>query len=288
MHDGMELAAFGKMSRRQKSKEIAIFESITGLIGVGGFLYLLSPAFRSAIQTILLFAIIIALIGLAVWLLARLIKNEPSAAYKAIYAETGNAKNPYHYKAPTIEVSPSPVRPAPEPTLSEKLRKIDWFQFEKLIEMIYRHRGFAVERSGGANPDGGVDMVVTSATEKFVVQCKHWRTWKVGVKEIREFLGTLTDTGIKKGVFITSNSYTADARQLAAKHGIEILDESNLIRMLEKTGLMYSREVSELFADKRKFCPKCEREMVLKTAHATGNQFWGCSSFPRCKFTMDL
>ena len=234
------------MSRRQKSQEIALFESITGLIGVGGFLYLLSPGFRSAIQTILMVAVITVLIGLAVWLLVKLFKNEPSAAYKAIYAETGKARNPYHYKPPVIEISPSPVRPVPEPTISEKLRKIDWFQFEKLIEMIYRHCGFAVERSGGANPDGGVDMVVTSAAEKFVVQCKHWRTWKVGVKEIREFLGALTDTGIKRGVFITSNSYTGDARQLAAKHGIEILDKSDLIRMLEKTGLMYSQEVSEL------------------------------------------
>jgi hypothetical protein len=51
----MELAAFWKMRRQQKSKEIAIFESITGLIAVGGFLYILSPGFRSLIQTHLIF-----------------------------------------------------------------------------------------------------------------------------------------------------------------------------------------------------------------------------------------
>jgi predicted RNA-binding Zn-ribbon protein involved in translation (DUF1610 family) len=282
----MELAAFWKMRRQQKSKEIAIFESITGLIAVGGFLYILSPGFRSLIQTLLMFAVIIALIGFAVWLLVRLFKNEPSAAFKAIYAETGNAKNPFHYKPPIIEVSPSPVRSAPEPTISEKLRKIDWFQFEKLIEMIYQHRGFSVKRLGGANPDGGVDLIVESPAEKFVVQCKHWRKWTVRVRHIREFLGTLTDSRISKGIFITLNGYTEDARQLAAKHGIEILDEADLIQMLEDSGLMYSREISKLFADEQKYCPKCGEEMVLRTARANGNHFWGCSSYPRCSFKM--
>jgi HJR/Mrr/RecB family endonuclease len=63
-----------------------------------------------------------------------------------------------------------PYRPAPEPSLSEKLRKIDWFQFEKLMELIYRHRGYSVTRLGGANPDGGVDLIISHDNEKSLVQ----------------------------------------------------------------------------------------------------------------------
>ncbi len=283
----MELAKIGEMGRRRKSKEAAFFESITGLIGVGGFLYIFSPGFRSAIQILLLFIVIIGLIGLAVWIFGRSMKDEPSAAFKAVYAENDNANNSFNCHSPTVEVEAKYSRPVPEPTVSEKLRKIDWFQFEKLIGLIYRHRGFSVERLGGANSDGGVDLIIKSSAEKFAVQCKHWRKWTVGVRHVREFLGTLTDSGISKGIFITSSSYSGDAKQLADKHGIQILDETDIIQMLEESGLMYSQEISELFSDERKFCPKCEREMVLRTSRAKGNQFWGCSSFPRCKFTMN-
>ena len=180
------------------------------------------------------------------------------------------------------------VQFVPELTISEKLRKLDWFQFEKLTELIYRQRGFSVKRLGGANPDGGVDLIVKSATEEFVVQCKEWRKWNVGVRQIREFLGTLTDTKISKGIFITLEGYSGEAKQLADKHGIQILNESDIEAMLVESGLMYSKEISTLFSEKRKFCPKCENEMVLKTARGTGKQYWRCFKYPRCRCTINF
>ena len=38
-------------------------------------------------------------------------------------------------------------------------------------------------------------------------------------------------------------------------------------------------------------CPECSSDMVLRTARRgsnAGNQFWGCSSFPRCKGIVSL
>ena len=40
-----------------------------------------------------------------------------------------------------------------------------------------------------------------------------------------------------------------------------------------------------------KNCPKCESELVLRTAKKgknSGNQFWGCSAFPKCRFMKDV
>lgn len=40
-----------------------------------------------------------------------------------------------------------------------------------------------------------------------------------------------------------------------------------------------------------KSCPKCGEEMVLRTARRganAGNQFWGCSAFPKCRTTRPL
>ena len=111
------------------------------------------------------------------------------------------------------------------------------------------------------------------------------------MKAVREFLGALTDAGIQKGVFITLRGYTGDAKQLAEKHGIEIINEAGLAQLLESTDAKSDPDVLDLLLDKRKFCPKCERELVLRTATKganEGSQFWGCSAYPRCRFTMPL
>jgi restriction system protein len=104
---------------------------------------------------------------------------------------------------------------------------------------------------------------------------------------VREFLGALTDAGIQKGVFITLRRYTGEAKQLADKHGIEMVSETDLTALLAAT----DEGVQEILRDTRKFCPKCEREMVLRTARkglVAGNQFWGCSAYPRCRFTLPV
>jgi len=187
--------------------------------------------------------------------------------------------------------NPGPAMANPQTTeqLVERLRSIDWFQFEQLVALVYRKQGYAVSRRGGANPDGGIDLVIERNGTRTAVQCKHWKTWNVGVKPLREFLGALTDAGIGRGLFVTLGGYTGGAKQLAEKHGIEIVNETGLARMLEYTEARSDPAALAILRDERKLCPRCEREMLLRTARrgrGAGNQFWGCSGYPKCRFTM--
>jgi len=180
---------------------------------------------------------------------------------------------------------------APQTTAEfiQQLRAIDWFQFETLVALAYRKLGYTVTRRGGAKADGGIDLVVEKDGERWAIQCKQWKTWNVGVKAVREFLGALTDAGIQKGIFITLCGYTGEAKLLAEKHGIEIVNEFGLAQMLELTEAVSDPEMRGMLSDPRKFCPKCESEMVLRTARkglGAGREFWGCSQYPRCRFTM--
>jgi HJR/Mrr/RecB family endonuclease len=270
---------------RRRSNESAIAEAIAGLGALGVLGWMFSPEFRALI----ILVIYVAVVCLVAWICYLIIiKRKFASHFSPPASDRIEDSQAYrHFSAPVLRVSHVET-PVKELTISERLRKIDWFQFEKLIELIYRQRGCSVRRLGGANPDGGVDLIVESPSGQFVVQCKHWRKWTVGVRNIREFLGTLTDSKIPNGIFITLTGYSGDAKQLADKHGIQILNESDVIKMLEESGLIYSKEISALFSDTRKFCPKCESEMVLRTARKNGNQFWGCSNFPRCRFILNL
>ena len=35
-------------------------------------------------------------------------------------------------------------------------------------------------------------------------------------------------------------------------------------------------------------CPKCGSDLVVRTVKQTGSQFLGCSSYPKCRFTIDI
>jgi hypothetical protein len=90
------------------------------------------------------------------------------------------------------------------------------------------------------------------------------------VEAVREFLGALTDAGISKAIFITLRGYTGKAKQLAEKHGIEIVKEAGLAQMLEAIGAKFDPETLSILRDERKYCAKCESEMVLRTARKGG------------------
>ena len=103
-----------------------------------------------------------------------------------------------------------------EQELIDQLKAIDWFQFEKLVGLLYEEAGYSVKRLGGAKADGGVDLIVSKPpNDRGVVQCKHWRNWKVPVKDIRELVGAMSAIGVDQGVCVTLRGYTEDAWSLA-------------------------------------------------------------------------
>lgn len=124
-----------------------------------------------------------------------------------------------------------------------------------------------------------------------VVQCKHWQKWKVGVRTVREFLGAMTAEKIQHGILVTMRGYTDDAIGFARIYGIELVAKEGLISLLKSLGHQTDREFLHLLTDKRKFCPKCDIEMVLRTSKTgsdAATQFWGCSAFPECRFTFSI
>ena len=87
--------------------------------------------------------------------------------------------------------------------LLEKIKAIDWFQFEKLIGLLYEDAGYSVQRASDAKADGGVDLIVEKPGKRAVIQCRHWNAWKVPPKDIRELLGAMADAGVEYGVCVT-------------------------------------------------------------------------------------
>lgn len=70
---------------------------------------------------------------------------------------------------------------------SDAINRMTWRDFELLVAEYFRRRGFSVKELGGAGPDGGVDLIVSAGTDRYVVQCKKWKARQVGVAAVRSF-----------------------------------------------------------------------------------------------------
>lgn len=97
-------------------------------------------------------------------------------------------------------------------------------EFEMLVGEAFRRRGYTVEETGGHGADGGVDLVLSKAGQRFLVQCKQWKTSKVGVKLIRELYGVIAAKGAAGGFVVTSGVFTDDAVAFAAGKRIDLID----------------------------------------------------------------
>jgi restriction system protein len=178
-----------------------------------------------------------------------------------------------------------------QPDTGWDVRRLDWSQFEKLVALLFDAEGFVVECYGNANPDDGITLVAKKGEVTFGVQCKHWKSARVGIKEARAFVLALHDRRLQHGFLVTLDGYTHAALAYARRNQIELMDEPMLRRNLEEVQWRLNPAFAELMNDNRKICPKCESEMVLRTAtkgaHA-GQQYWGCSTYPRCTFRMPV
>jgi restriction system protein len=79
-----------------------------------------------------------------------------------------------------------------------------WREFEMLVGEAFRMQGYRVAETGGGGADGGVDLVLRKERETFLVQCKQWRAYKVGVTVVRELFGVMAAKGAAGGFVVTS------------------------------------------------------------------------------------
>jgi len=173
---------------------------------------------------------------------------------------------------------------------TEVVAKMSWQDFEFLMGQWFKKQGYDVKQAGGAQPDGGVDLELKKNGELYLVQCKHYRAWKVPVETVRDLYGVMTSRGASGGFVVTSGRFTNPAREFASGRTINLIDGEKLADILQQTNVNES-ETTQAVKNHDPKCPKCTGKMEHRTArhgkHA-GNLFWGCSRYPVCKGTMPI
>jgi restriction system protein len=167
------------------------------------------------------------------------------------------------------------------------LTGMNWEDFERLVADTFTRAGYEVRERGGAQADGGVDLVVYRDSRRFLVQCKQWRSKKVSVAAVRELLGVVSASAADGGFLVSASSFTKEAEAFANGRSIRLLDNARLHAMMHQAGpARGSAPTSVRSAATVPRCPTCSSLMVKRVAQkgrGTGEPFWGCSNFPRCR-----
>lgn len=164
----------------------------------------------------------------------------------------------------------------------QTVRDLHWRNFEELMAEAYRRQGYRVTE-GSYGADGGIDLVLRMDDQLTLVQCKQWKTQKVGVNVVREMFGVLTAHQANHFIVISSGTFPQQTIDFAEGKPIELIDGPKLLALIND--VQVSPQVT---IEKPKVCPKCSGELIERTAKRgpnAGNTFLGCSNFPKCRHT---
>jgi restriction system protein len=102
--------------------------------------------------------------------------------------------------------------------------------FERLVVEVIVKMGYGGSRQDagkaiGKSGDGGIDGIIKEdklGLDAIYIQAKRWAN-TVGRPEIQKFVGALTGQRAKKGLFITTSDFTADAKTYALQIDTKIV-----------------------------------------------------------------
>lgn len=132
--------------------------------------------------------------------------------------------------------------------------------FEEFTAELYRTLGYnaqtttslrqegrlpaSIQKRGGSG-EQGVDVIVESFSPKgerciTAIQCKHYSD-KVGNKAVQEIVAALSLYGAQRGIVVTNQYFTKQAKELAMANGITLVDRDELQIYIERAVKNFAR-----------------------------------------------
>jgi restriction system protein len=144
-----------------------------------------------------------------------------------------------------IDDSLAEIQQAVADELLERILQAPPAFFEQLVIDLLHALGYGTgvgdSRHLGSVGDGGVDGVIALdrlGLEKVYIQAKRWQG-SVGRPEVQAFFGALAGRRARKGVFITTSTFTREAKEYAEDIGgaVVLVDGASLTHLMIETGV---------------------------------------------------
>lgn len=186
--------------------------------------------------------------------------------------------------------------------------KMEGIEFEHYLGLLFRAQGYKAEVTKPVG-DYGADLIIQKDGKKIVVQAKRYSK-NVGIKAVQEAQASIAHYGAVEAWVVSNSDYTVAAYELAKSNVVKLINREALIQMMlsievDKGLVSNAAEVKRIVVDgfdttmlktiddiagisivDEIICPKCNGKLVLR--NGPRGQFYGCSSFPKCRHTKPL
>lgn len=127
------------------------------------------------------------------------------------------------------------------------LRRIDRMEgveFERYLAYCFRKQGYRVSLTRGSS-DFGADLILYGEEGKIAVQAKRYGK-PVGVAAVQQVLAAKDYYECDLAMVVTNTQYTRQARELADKSGVHLLEREDLIRLMKREKRKKDMEEGEI------------------------------------------
>jgi len=109
-------------------------------------------------------------------------------------------------------------------------------EFERAIAKLLEKMEYTNVRHVGGAGDKAIDVTCEKDGYQYAVQCKKWKK-KVGSRAMQKFCAMMKFYHeINRGIFVTTSSFTEDAKDIATKFNVELIDGFKLKEFMDKYG----------------------------------------------------
>jgi restriction system protein len=170
-----------------------------------------------------------------------------------------------------------------------EIDSMDGIQFEHYLKELYNSHGYKAEITVASGDYGG-DLILWKENRKVVIQAKRYSK-DVGMKAVQEVMGAKAYYSTDEAWVVTNRYFTKAAKELAKKSNVILIDRELLIDLILTMNPTFksqqSLEKKETTTENLVLkCSRCGSPMLLRTG--TKGQFYGCSSFPKCRYTQNV
>jgi len=183
-----------------------------------------------------------------------------------------------------------------KPSISEErkslsdLRELSWNEFREYVMGLFQKLGY-IQKSGMDEQSEGTDLKVKRDGRLSMVRCKKYYVKKVSLLMLNEFYEAISrEPSLDKGYFITTGSFSHEARKFASDKPLVLIDGERLMdfaRIAKSIDASHARSCRQNNLGEAGYkCPMCGAHMLLRTVENNSQpaaQFWGCSAYPACK-----
>jgi restriction system protein len=109
-----------------------------------------------------------------------------------------------------------------------------WREFEALVGEAFRLQGYQILDSARGSAESGGELMLRRERETFLVQCKYWKTTKVGVDSVQALHRAMTARGASGGFVLTEGRFAREAIAFAPGCNVRLIDGAALPGLLDQ------------------------------------------------------